>query len=104
VFPSDILSKLLKGFFNLKDILSFVLNLHLSGVRINSFCCISDRYHLLHAKILYESGLGVEGPIQGAYSALAVAGVDPVDQFLIRELVSISLSMVNISTIDFTMP
>ncbi len=63
-----------------------------------------DNYHLLHAKILYESSPGIKGPIEGAYASLAVAGFNPVDQFLIRELVCISLSMINISAINLTMP
>jgi len=35
---------------------------------------------------------------------LTVAGSDPLDQFLVAELVGISLAVIDISAIDFAMP
>ena len=87
----------------------------------NAGCCIADLFghatillnalrglgyslQLCETKILQESGLGVEGPIERTDSALAVAGVDPVDQLLIRELVGVTLAVVNVSTINLAMP
>ncbi len=63
-----------------------------------------DPFQLRETKILQEASLGIKRPIQRANAALLVAGVDPVNQFLIAELVTITLTVVNVATIDLAMP
>ncbi len=63
-----------------------------------------DPFQLRETKILQEASLGIKRPIQRADAALPVAGVDPVNQFLIAELVAITLAVVNVATIDLAMP
>src|SRR6267378_2649703 len=72
-------------------------------VLLNALRGLGYSLQLCETKILQESGLRVEGPIERTDSALAVAGVDPVDQFLISELVGVSLAVVNVSTINLAM-
>ncbi len=61
-------------------------------------------FQLGNPKILEQAGFGIEGPIERADATLIVAGVDPVNQFLIAELVAITLAVVNVPAIDFAMP
>ena len=61
-------------------------------------------FQLRDCKVLQQAGFGVKRPIERADPTLTVAGIDPVNQFLITELVAIALAMVNVSAIDFAMP
>src|SRR6266536_447808 len=75
-----------------------------AAIWLNALRGLGYSLQLFETKILQESGLGVEGPIERTDATLAVAGVDPVDQFLIGELVGVTLAVVNVSTINLAMP
>ncbi len=61
-------------------------------------------FQLCEPEIFEQTRLGIEGPIQRADAALAVARVDPVDQFLIAELGDVALAVVDVAAIDLAMP
>ena len=53
-------------------------------------------------KLFEQTGLGIEGPIERADAALLVAGDDPVNQFLIAELIAVAQAVINIAAIDLS--
>lgn len=59
---------------------------------------------LRDGKVLQQAGFWVNRPIERADPTLTVAGIDPVNQLLITELIVITLAMVNVSAIGFAMP
>src|SRR6266498_2557290 len=75
-----------------------------AAILLNALRGLGYSLQLVKTKVLQSSGLGVEGPIERTDAALAVAGVDPVDQFLIGELVGVTLAVVNVSAINLAMP